>query len=182
MNPVPPTNPVNGEVTVVIVGSYPRIWFNSSHPRYIYGTLGLDCPIYGTVPVYNMGQMFLYDYYQVHTCGEGERGGEVKSSKRGVSGEGWSDNITSEDLPLFLTLNLRNPQKPSFLLPYLAHEQNIYNLQPCSPKTAARISTSSLWTTWTRYSTTSSKWNIVRLSPYVQVRWIVRPSGCNLFL
>ena len=26
---------------------------------------GLNCPIYATVPVYKMGQMFLYDVYQV---------------------------------------------------------------------------------------------------------------------
>ena len=29
------------------------------------GRLGLSCPIYATVPVYKMGQMFLYDLYQV---------------------------------------------------------------------------------------------------------------------
>ncbi len=28
------------------------------------GNLGLSCPIYATVPVYKMGQMFLYDIYQ----------------------------------------------------------------------------------------------------------------------
>ena len=27
---------------------------------------GLSCPIYATVPVYKMGQMFLYDVYQVY--------------------------------------------------------------------------------------------------------------------
>ena len=26
--------------------------------------LGLNCPIYATIPVYKMGQMFLYDAYQ----------------------------------------------------------------------------------------------------------------------
>ena len=31
---------------------------------YVVGRLGLDCPIYATVPVYKMGQMFLYDLYQ----------------------------------------------------------------------------------------------------------------------
>ena len=30
------------------------------------GKLGLSCPIYATVPVYKMGQMFLYDLYQVN--------------------------------------------------------------------------------------------------------------------
>ena len=29
------------------------------------GKLGLSCPVYATVPVYKMGQMFLYDIYQV---------------------------------------------------------------------------------------------------------------------
>jgi cleavage and polyadenylation specificity factor subunit 2 len=31
---------------------------------YAVGKLGLSCPIYATVPVYKMGQMFLYDMYQ----------------------------------------------------------------------------------------------------------------------
>ena len=33
--------------------------------RLAAGKLGLSCPIYATVPVYKMGQMFLYDVYQV---------------------------------------------------------------------------------------------------------------------
>ena len=36
---------------------------------------GLNCPIYATVPVYKMGQMFLYDVYQV--------GGQLTNGKRG---------------------------------------------------------------------------------------------------
>ena len=43
-----------------------------SHPDHLHlgllphavGRLGLNCPIYATVPVYKMGQMFLYDLYQ----------------------------------------------------------------------------------------------------------------------
>ena len=43
-----------------------------SHPDHLHlgalphavGRLGLSCPIYATVPVYKMGQMFLYDHYQ----------------------------------------------------------------------------------------------------------------------
>jgi cleavage and polyadenylation specificity factor subunit 2 len=31
---------------------------------YAYGALGLRCPIYATTPVFQMGQMFLYDFYQ----------------------------------------------------------------------------------------------------------------------
>lgn len=32
---------------------------------YLVGKLGLRCPIYATVPTYKMGQMFMYDLYQV---------------------------------------------------------------------------------------------------------------------
>ncbi|XP_074663107.1 cleavage and polyadenylation specificity factor subunit 2-like [Tubulanus polymorphus] len=43
-----------------------------SHPDYLHlgalphlvGKAGLSCPIYATVPVYKMGQMFMYDLYQ----------------------------------------------------------------------------------------------------------------------
>jgi len=31
---------------------------------YLFGKCGLSCPVYATVPVYKMGQMFLYDQYQ----------------------------------------------------------------------------------------------------------------------
>ena len=31
---------------------------------YAVGKLGLACPVYATVPVYKMGQMFMYDWYQ----------------------------------------------------------------------------------------------------------------------
>ena len=33
------------------------------------GKCGLSCPIYATIPVYKMGQMFMYDLYQVSTAG-----------------------------------------------------------------------------------------------------------------
>ena len=33
---------------------------------YVVGRLGLRCPIYATIPVYKMGQMFMYDLYQVN--------------------------------------------------------------------------------------------------------------------
>ncbi|XP_026691028.2 cleavage and polyadenylation specificity factor subunit 2-like [Ciona intestinalis] len=33
---------------------------------YLAGKIGLNCAIYATVPVYKMGQMFLYDLYQSH--------------------------------------------------------------------------------------------------------------------
>lgn len=32
----------------------------------LVGKLGMNCPIYATVPVYKMGQMFMYDLYQSH--------------------------------------------------------------------------------------------------------------------
>lgn len=38
---------------------------------YIVGKLGLKCPVYATIPVYKMGQMFMYDLYQSrHNCEE----------------------------------------------------------------------------------------------------------------
>lgn len=35
---------------------------------YAVGKLGLNCTIYATIPVYKMGQMFMYDLYQVWGC------------------------------------------------------------------------------------------------------------------
>lgn len=52
-----------------VLVSYPDVDHIGALP-YLYGTLGLDCPIYGTVPVHNMGQMFLYDYYQSKNSSE----------------------------------------------------------------------------------------------------------------
>lgn len=38
---------------------------------YAVGKLGLNCTIYATIPVYKMGQMFMYDLYQVRMeCGK----------------------------------------------------------------------------------------------------------------
>ncbi|XP_044746186.1 probable cleavage and polyadenylation specificity factor subunit 2 [Coccinella septempunctata] len=45
--------------------SYPDISHLGALP-YAIGKLGLNCPIYATIPVYKMGQMFLYDLYQSH--------------------------------------------------------------------------------------------------------------------
>ena len=36
-----------------------------SYPDLTVGKLGLTDPVYATVQVYKMGQMFLYDIYQV---------------------------------------------------------------------------------------------------------------------
>ncbi len=44
--------------------SYPDLLHLGALPS-IVGKLGLSCPIYATVPVYKMGQMFLYDAFQV---------------------------------------------------------------------------------------------------------------------
>jgi len=32
---------------------------------YLVGKCGLNCAVYATIPVYQMGQMFMYDLYQV---------------------------------------------------------------------------------------------------------------------
>lgn len=33
---------------------------------YMVGKLGLNCPVYATIPVYKMGQLFMYDLYMSH--------------------------------------------------------------------------------------------------------------------
>lgn len=45
--------------------SYPDMMHLGALP-YLVGKLGLNCPIYATIPVYKMGQMFMYDIYQSH--------------------------------------------------------------------------------------------------------------------
>ncbi|CAH8452617.1 unnamed protein product [Schistosoma intercalatum] len=37
---------------------------------YLVGTCGLNCPVYATTPVYKMGQMFLYDFFQSRHASE----------------------------------------------------------------------------------------------------------------
>lgn len=44
--------------------SHPDVMHLGALP-YAVGTLGLKCPVYSTIPVYKMGQMFMYDLYQV---------------------------------------------------------------------------------------------------------------------
>ena len=56
---------VVGKIDAVLL-SYPDCPHLGALP-YAVGKLGLSCPIYATVPVYKMGQMFLYDVYQVPT-------------------------------------------------------------------------------------------------------------------
>lgn len=47
-----------------ILLSYPDPLHLGALP-YLVGKCGLNCPIYATIPVYKMGQMFMYDMYQV---------------------------------------------------------------------------------------------------------------------
>ncbi len=44
--------------------SHPDVLHLGALP-YVVGKLGLSCPVYATTPVYKMGQMFMYDLYQV---------------------------------------------------------------------------------------------------------------------
>ncbi|CAG0914549.1 unnamed protein product [Notodromas monacha] len=52
------------EIDAVLL-SYPDMLHLGALP-YAVGRLGLNCPVYATIPVYKMGQMFLYDVYQSH--------------------------------------------------------------------------------------------------------------------
>ena len=44
--------------------TFPDLYHLGALP-YLVGKCGLHCPIYATIPVYKMGQMFMYDLYQV---------------------------------------------------------------------------------------------------------------------
>lgn len=50
------------QVDVVLL-SYPDL-YHLGALAYLVGKCGLSCPIYATMPVYKMGQMFMYDLYQ----------------------------------------------------------------------------------------------------------------------
>ncbi|KAI5707247.1 hypothetical protein M8J76_009849 [Diaphorina citri] len=43
--------------------SYPDVAHLGALP-YMVGKCGLSCPIFATIPVYKMGQMFMYDLFQ----------------------------------------------------------------------------------------------------------------------
>ncbi|XP_075145543.1 cleavage and polyadenylation specificity factor subunit 2 [Haematobia irritans] len=45
--------------------SHPDVYHLGALP-YLVGKLGLHCPIYATIPVHKMGQMFMYDLYMSH--------------------------------------------------------------------------------------------------------------------
>jgi cleavage and polyadenylation specificity factor subunit 2 len=44
--------------------SYPDLKHLGALP-YLVGKCGLNCPIYATVPIFKMGQMFMYDIFLV---------------------------------------------------------------------------------------------------------------------
>lgn len=44
--------------------SYPDVAHLGALP-YMVGKCGLSCPVFATIPVYKMGQMFMYDLFQV---------------------------------------------------------------------------------------------------------------------
>ena len=46
--------------------SYPDPLHMGALP-FLVGKCQLSCPIYATVPVFKMGQMFMYDWFQVST-------------------------------------------------------------------------------------------------------------------
>jgi Cft2 family RNA processing exonuclease len=51
-----------GTIDAVLI-SYPDLYHLGALP-YLVGHCGLKCPVYATIPVYKMGQMFMYDLHQ----------------------------------------------------------------------------------------------------------------------
>ena len=49
----------------LVLLSYPDVLHLGALP-YLVGKCSLKCDVYATVPVYKMGQMFMYDLYQSH--------------------------------------------------------------------------------------------------------------------
>ncbi|XP_046847920.1 cleavage and polyadenylation specificity factor subunit 2-like [Xenia sp. Carnegie-2017] len=52
------------QIDAVLI-SHPDLYHLGALP-YMVGKAGLECPIYSTIPVHKMGQMFMYDFYQSH--------------------------------------------------------------------------------------------------------------------
>lgn len=52
------------QIDAVLI-TFPDIYHMGALP-YLVGKCSLHCPIYATIPVYKMGQMFMYDLYQSH--------------------------------------------------------------------------------------------------------------------
>eukprot|EP00794_Sanderia_malayensis_P003077 gene3078-3542_t len=53
-----------GQIDAVLI-SQPDLYHLGALP-YVIGKCGLNCPVYATIPVYKMGQMFMYDFFQSH--------------------------------------------------------------------------------------------------------------------
>lgn len=51
------------QIDAVLI-SFPDLYHMGGLPHLV-GKCGLHCPIYATIPVYKMGQMFMYDWFQV---------------------------------------------------------------------------------------------------------------------
>ena len=49
--------------------TYPDLYHLGALP-YLVGHCGLKCPVYATIPVHKMGQMFMYDLYQSRSNSE----------------------------------------------------------------------------------------------------------------
>lgn len=63
-----PLRPLVNRIDAVLI-SHPDVMHLGALP-YLVGKLGLACPIYATIPVYKMGQMFMYDAYQARSNSE----------------------------------------------------------------------------------------------------------------
>ena len=68
MNHIEQLKPYLHEIDAVLL-SHPDLYHLGALP-YLVGKCGLDCPIYATIPVHKMGQMFMYDLYQAHSVVE----------------------------------------------------------------------------------------------------------------
>ncbi|CAF1229304.1 unnamed protein product [Adineta steineri] len=56
------------DIDAVLI-TYPDLYHLGALP-YLVGHCGLKCPVYATIPVYKMGQMFMYDLYQSRSNSE----------------------------------------------------------------------------------------------------------------
>jgi cleavage and polyadenylation specificity factor subunit 2 len=65
---VEPLRKIAKQVDAVLL-SHGDIYHLGALP-YAVGKLGLQCPVYATLPVYKMGQMSMYDTYQAHANNE----------------------------------------------------------------------------------------------------------------
>eukprot|EP01112_Ceratiomyxa_fruticulosa_P013936 TRINITY_DN3952_c0_g1_i2.p1 TRINITY_DN3952_c0_g1~~TRINITY_DN3952_c0_g1_i2.p1 ORF type:complete len:765 (-),score=147.43 TRINITY_DN3952_c0_g1_i2:128-2422(-) len=63
-----PLRKVADKIDAVLI-SHPDVYHLGALP-YAFSKLGLKAPVYGTIPVFKMGQMFLYDVFQSRHCNE----------------------------------------------------------------------------------------------------------------